>query len=115
MLLLGDIAMNIAIHLARRSEDDRQIVLPTVRTALAVVAIFSIVYTWQEFFAPLIYLQRREDFPLSLGLFAFKAYRDTQWSLAMMGSLLTALPLIVLFFLSERWLTGGLTAGAEKG
>ena len=85
-----------------------QIVLPTVRTALAVVAIFSIVYTWQEFFAPLIYLQKREDFPLSLGLFAFKAYRDTQWSLAMMGSLLTALPLIVLFFCTQRFFREGI-------
>lgn len=79
-----------------------QIVLPMVQTALVVVALFAIVYTWQEFFAPLIYLQDRNDYPLSLGLFSFRSQRRTEWALAMMGSLLTSLPLILLFLFGQR-------------
>ena len=59
-----------------------QIVLPQVRTALIIVGLFAIVYTWNEFFGPLIYLQDREDFPLSLGLFTFQANRAREWSVS---------------------------------
>ena len=48
--------------------------LPLVRPALIVVAVFSILYTWHDFFGPLIYLQD-QSIPLSLGLFAFRSQR----------------------------------------
>jgi multiple sugar transport system permease protein len=86
-----------------------QIVLPQVRVALIIVALFAIVYTWHEFFAPLIYLQKREDFPLSLGLFTFRSQRSVEWSISMMGSLFTALPLIVLFLFTQRFFREGLS------
>ena len=52
--------------------------LPLVRPALVVVAVFSILYTWQDFFGPLIYLQDQIKYPLSLGLFA--SVRSGRWS-----------------------------------
>ncbi len=86
-----------------------QIVLPQVRTPLAIVALFAIVYTWHEFFGPLIYLRDPQDFPLSLGLFTFRAQRAIEWSLAMTGALFTALPLIVLFLFTQRLFQKGLS------
>jgi len=91
-----------------------QIVLPQVQTALVVVALFSIVYTWQEFFGPLIYLQDRNDFPLSLGLFTFRAQRAVEWPTTMIGSLFTALPLIVLFLFTRRLFREGLATSSLK-
>lgn len=89
-----------------------QIVLPQVRTPLVIVALFAIVYTWHEFWGPLIYLQDPQDFPLSLGLFTFRSQRAVEWSLSMMGSLLTALPLIVLFLFTQRLFERGLMTAA---
>lgn len=91
-----------------------QIVLPQVRVALVIVALFAIVYTWQEFFSPLIYLQNRDNFPLSLGLFTFRSQRSVEWSISMMGSLFTALPLIVMFLFTQRLFQQGLATSAIK-
>lgn len=91
-----------------------QIVLPQVRIALVIVALFAIVYTWQEFFAPLIYLKSREDFPLSVGLYTFRSQRSIEWSVSMMGATLTALPMIVLFLFTQRFFVQGLTTSGLK-
>ena len=91
-----------------------QIALPLILPALTVVAIFQTVYIWQEFMLPMIYLRDRSSFPLSVGLFSFRAQRTTEWSLVMMGSLLTTLPLIVLFFCTQRKFQQGIAASGIK-
>lgn len=91
-----------------------QIVLPQVRVALVIVALFAFVYTWNEFFYPLIYLQDREKFPLSLGLFTFQATRAKEWSAVMTGALLTALPMVILFLLTQRLFRQGLSSTGLK-
>jgi len=91
-----------------------QIVLPQVRTALVIVGLFALVYTWNEFFGPLIYLQDRQDFPLSLGLFTFQSQRAAEWSASMTGALLTALPMVVLFLFTQRLFQRGLTTSGLK-
>lgn len=91
-----------------------QIVLPQVRVALLIVALFAIVYTWHEFFGPLIYLNKPEDFPLSLGLFTFRSQRSVEWSISMMGSLFTALPLVILFLLTQRLFMRGLSTSTVR-
>ncbi len=85
--------------------------LPQVATALLIVALFAIVYTWNEFFMPLIYLQNREDMPLSVGLFTFRSQRSVEWSVSMAGALMTALPMVVLFLFTQRLFVRGLTTG----
>ena len=89
-----------------------QIVLPQVRVALVIVALFAIVYTWNEFFGPLIYLKTQEDFPLSVGLFTFRSQRAVEWSISMMGATFTAVPMVVLFLFTQRFFQQGL---ATKG
>lgn len=93
-----------------------QIALPQVRTALVIVALFAIVYTWNEFLGPLVYLQTRDraDFPLSLGLFTFRSQRAVEWSITMMGALFTALPLVVLFLFTQRLFRQGLASTGIK-
>ena len=91
-----------------------QIVLPQVKTPLVIVALFAIVYTWHEFFGPLIYLQDPQDFPLSLGLFTFRSQRSVEWALSMTGALFTAIPLIVLFLFTQRLFQQGLSTSGLK-
>jgi multiple sugar transport system permease protein len=91
-----------------------QIVLPQVRTALVIVGLFAIVYTWNEFFSPLIYLQVREDMPLSVGLFTFQSQRAQEWSISMIGAFFTAMPMVILFLLTQRLFHQGLTTSSLK-
>jgi ABC-type glycerol-3-phosphate transport system permease component len=92
-----------------------QIMLPLVRSALMVVAVFAFLWTWHEFFLPLIYLSERSQYPLSLGLFTFRAQRTTEWSLMMAASLMTTLPLVVIFFFTQRYFLQGVTLTGMKG
>jgi multiple sugar transport system permease protein len=92
-----------------------EVMLPLVRPALMVVAVFTLLYTWHDFFGPLIYLQDRDQFPLSLGLYAFKARRSIEWPLIMMGAFFTTLPLIVVFLFTQRYFLRGIAATGIKG
>src|SRR5829696_8150918 len=92
-----------------------QIMLPLVRPALMVVAVFTLLYTWHDFFGPLIYLQDKATFPLSLGLYAFKSQRTADWANIMMGSFLTTLPLIIVFLFTQRYFLRGIATTGLKG
>ena len=92
-----------------------QIMLPLVRPALAVVAVFTYLATWHDFFGPLIYLGDVNDYPLSLGLFAFQAQRTTEWALLMGASTLVTLPLIILFTFTQRYFLNGIALTGIKG
>ena len=91
-----------------------QIVLPQVRVALVIVALFAIVYTWNEFFGPLVYLSNRDDLPLSVGLYSFRAQRSVEWSLTMMGAFFMALPMVLLFLFTQKLFRQGLSSSGLK-
>lgn len=92
-----------------------QIMLPLVRPALIVVGVLSFLWTWHEFFGPLIYLSERSQYPLSLGLFAFRAQHATEWSLLLAAATLTTLPVIVVFACTQRYVLQGITFTGIKG
>jgi multiple sugar transport system permease protein len=92
-----------------------QIMLPLVRPALLVMAVFTFLWTWHEFFGPLVYLSEQRQYPLSLGLFAFRAQRTTEWSLMMAASTLATLPLVVVFFFAQRYFLEGIRLTGIKG
>jgi multiple sugar transport system permease protein len=92
-----------------------QVALPLVQPALIVVAVFTLLTTWNDFFGPLIYLSDPESYPLSLGLYAFRAQRSTEWALLMAASVLVTLPVIALFAFGQRYfLTGIKTTGLVR-
>jgi multiple sugar transport system permease protein len=92
-----------------------RIMLPLVRPALIVMAVFTFLWTWHEFFGPLIYLNQQDQYPLSLGLYAFRARRTTEWGLMMAGSMLTTFPLMILFFFAQRYFLEGIKMTGLKG
>ncbi|MFN8486653.1 MAG: carbohydrate ABC transporter permease [Caldilineaceae bacterium] len=92
-----------------------QIMLPLVRPALLVMAVFTFLWTWHDFFGPLVYLSDNNQYPLSLGLFAFRAQRTTEWSLMMAASTLVTLPLVVIFFFAQRYFLEGIKLTGIKG
>ena len=93
-----------------------RISLPLATPAVVANALFIFMIAWNEFlFALLFLVERRDNWTVSLGLSQLSGSIEVPTTVLMAGSVILTLPIIVLFFLSERWLTGGLTAGAEKG
>lgn len=93
-----------------------RVVLPLARPALAVVALFSFMVVWNDFLAPLVYLQRPEQFTLALGLQNFQSQLGgTPWHLLMAASVLVILPVIALFFLAQRTFIKGIATTGIKG
>lgn len=94
----------------------RHISLPLALPAIASNALFVFMIAWNEFlFALLFLVERRESWTVSLGLSQLAGSIEVPTTVLMAGSVILTLPIIALFFLGERFLTGGLTAGAEKG
>ena len=93
-----------------------RIILPLSRPALAVVALFSFMYVWNDFLGPLIYLQRPEQFTLVIGLQNFQSKAGgTSWHLLMAASVLVITPAILLFFLAQRTFIEGIATTGLKG
>lgn len=92
-----------------------RIMLPLVRPALIVMAVFTFLWTWHEFFGPLIYLSQQDQYPLSLGLYAFRSRRTTEWALTMAGAMLSTFPLVILFFFAQRYFLEGIKMTGLKG
>ncbi len=94
-----------------------RIMLPLVKPALLVVGLFQFLYAWNDFQGPLIYLDKATDFPLVLGLYAFQTSRGmtVEWNLMMAAALATTFPIIVLFFIAQRYFIEGITLTGLKG
>lgn len=94
----------------------RHVSLPLALPAIASNALFVFMIAWNEFlFALLFLVERRESWTVSLGLSQLAGSIEVPTTVLMAGSVILTLPIIALFFLSERFLAGGLTAGADKG
>jgi multiple sugar transport system permease protein len=92
-----------------------RIMLPLSRPALAVVALFTFMWSWNNFLGPLIYLQRPEQYTLALGLQAFQSQQGgTDWNLLMAASALVMLPVLVLFFLTQKTFIQGIATTGLK-
>jgi multiple sugar transport system permease protein len=94
----------------------RRITLPLALPSVIATGLFVFMIAWNEFlFALLFLVDKRPQWTVSLGLSQLSGSIEVPTTILMAGSVVLTLPIIVLFFLTERLLTGGLTAGAEKG
>jgi raffinose/stachyose/melibiose transport system permease protein len=93
----------------------RRVLVPLVRPGMAIVAIYSAIPIWNDFFLPLVFLQSPEKKTLMQGLTVFFGQYASQWGVLFAGLCLAALPLIVLYLVLSEQFIKGLTAGAVKG
>jgi ABC-type glycerol-3-phosphate transport system permease component len=92
----------------------RQIMLPLARPGLATLVVFQAIYTWSQFAMPLIFVQRDELRPVSLGtLFFFGRFTADRGMIAA-GVTISMLPVVVLYLILQRKFIEGITAGALK-
>jgi multiple sugar transport system permease protein len=92
-----------------------QIILPLAKPALLTVALFQFMATWNDFLGPLIFLVRQDQFTLALGLQNFQSMQGgTAWHYLMAASTLVVLPVLFLFFLTQRTFIRGISTTGLK-
>ena len=91
------------------------IAMPLAKPTLATLAILSFLGLWNDFMGPLIYLHSNEKRTLALGLNAFAGMYGTQWHLLMAASVVATVPILVVFFMGQRYFERGLVMTGMKG
>jgi ABC-type glycerol-3-phosphate transport system permease component len=81
------------------------------------MAIFLFMWSWNDFFIPLIYLHDTSQYPLALGLQLFRSFGEysTRWDYIMAGSLLMSIPPLLVFFFAQKYFVEGVTVTGLKG
>lgn len=124
VFLLRQFFMTIPADLSEMAEMDGagdfrvfwSMVMPLSKPALATTAVFTFLGNWNDFLWPLIVLGTDETkYTLSLGLYSYVGRRGTAWGPLMAACTLTTLPVIVLFFVAQRYFVEGITLVGIKG
>jgi multiple sugar transport system permease protein len=92
-----------------------RIILPLSKAALAAVSVLTFVSQWNSFLGPLIYLNDSKMYTLALGMNSFFGAHGAEWSLLMAAATIMVVPVIVLFFISQRSFVEGITMTGSKG
>jgi alpha-1,4-digalacturonate transport system permease protein len=91
-----------------------RIVMPLSAPALAVLAIFSVMWRWNDFLWPLIVLSRSEQFTLQLALNSFQGDLVTQWNYLLAMTVITLLPVTLVFAFLQKYITQGIASAGVK-
>jgi multiple sugar transport system permease protein len=91
-----------------------QIVMPLAKPALAALAIFTFTYQWDDFYWPLVVVSSEQLRTLPLGLALFVVRNRTVWDLLMAGSVVTTLPVLVVFLIFQRHFVRGIAMTGMK-
>jgi multiple sugar transport system permease protein len=92
-----------------------RIVAPLSKPALITVALLTFIDKWNDFYGPLLYIQKPELRTLSLSMQVFQAAHRTDWPQTMAASILVAAPLIAIYFIAQRRFIEGITLTGLKG
>jgi len=91
-----------------------RIVVPMARAAIATQGIFSFMGLWNEFMRPLLYLSSPHLFTLPLGLQTFQDLYATQWNYILAGSVISLIPILILYILLNKYFMQGFRVGGDK-
>ncbi len=92
-----------------------RVILPLARPALAMVVIFQFIWSWGDYLGPLIYINRQENYTVAIGLTLFNSQHSQEWALLMAASTVSLLPVLLLFFFTQRTFIEGISMTGLKG
>ncbi len=93
----------------------QRIMMPLVTSGMGALAVFTFLQQWNNFLVPLLYMPGGEYRPLTLGLYLFIGGRSVEIGPLAAGTLITILPVVVLYVVMQRQVTQGFLSGAVKG
>lgn len=91
------------------------ILLPLLKPPLTIVAVFSFTGAYNDFLAPLIYIQETKHLTLAVGMATFVTARTGQWNIMMAAAVMMLMPLLIIYYFSQRLLIGGIASVGLKG
>ena len=100
---------------ATRTQAFLKVALPAARPAIAVTALFAFMSAWNEFILAATLLGRESAFTLPVVLQSYVGEYNTSWGAFAAGAILVSVPVMALFYVAQRQLVSGLTAGGVKG
>ncbi|MEV4319896.1 carbohydrate ABC transporter permease [Actinocrispum sp. NPDC049592] len=93
-----------------------RVVVPMAKPGIAAAAMFCFLYTWNDYFGPLLYTaQARDNWTLSLAIASFRGMHHVEWNLTMAATVVAMLPAIVLFVFAQKSFVKGVTFTGVKG
>ncbi|OBZ17315.1 MULTISPECIES: carbohydrate ABC transporter permease [Bacillales] len=92
-----------------------RVILPLLKPALVTVAIFTFIWSWDDFFAQVLYLSSVDKFTVGLALRMFIDQFDIQWGQLLAMSLLSIFPSVIIFFLAQKHFVEGIATTGLKG
>ena len=94
-----------------------RIILPLSKPVVATVGVFHFMWSWNDYITPLIYLKNEELYTVSIGLTRYQAggYTQPRWAWLMAASVTTLVPILILFFLTQRTFIEGVKFSGIKG
>lgn len=123
IFLIRQYAMTLPLELDEAARIDgannwqiyTRVILPLIGPALATVAIFTFIYSWNDFLEPLIYLHDETKRTLALGLLGFQDLYSTEWNLMMAASAVLIVPVVVVFLFAQRYFIRGISLTGLAG
>ncbi|MFF4481634.1 carbohydrate ABC transporter permease [Streptomyces melanosporofaciens] len=100
---------------ANRWQTFIRIIIPLAVPAIATLAVFKFISQWNNLLWPLVISNSDSTRTAAVGLQVFQSTNGTQWNLLLMAAAITTVPLIVLFFLTQRWFVKGITMSGLGG
>ncbi len=92
-----------------------KIMLPQAKPALATLIIFTFIQVWNDYMAPLIYLNSKEKYTIQLGLKFFQSEHTMQYTVIMAGTVCALIPILAIFMIFEKQITNGMVHSGLKG
>lgn len=92
-----------------------RIMMPLAKPALITVAIFTFLASWNDLLGPLLYLRSPDNYTVAIGLAGFRGVMQTRWDLQMAAATAMVIPVVVLFFFSQRYFIKGIVMTGMKG
>ena len=93
-----------------------RIILPLARPAIIVTAVMILIFVWNEYLFATTFMLKEESYTLAGGLYQLQANDYSRsWSLFSAAAMLVSVPILIVFFIIQKYMVSGLTAGGVKG
>ena len=93
-----------------------RIIMPLAKPSVVVTALMVLIYVWNEYIYATTFMTGEQNYTLAAGLYALQATETSgSWPVFAAASIIVSLPVLIIFFLSQKHMTSGLTAGGVKG
>jgi multiple sugar transport system permease protein len=92
-----------------------RIIMPLSKPALVTVVVFTVIWNWNDYLAPLVYLSSKEKFTVAVGLSFFRGEHSTDWGMLMAASVMSTIPSLLIFLFAQRYFVQGIATTGLKG